>query len=159
MLDLQDSTVSDRWRKDASDIVSMLERMETRETWTLDDVMDLKTAIINLVATFNKEKVAGLTNTPDDIVRILAFINIKRFLCLLRGLEDMHPGITASLLDDCTMKIEKGVGDIRPATVVKSRLVTIFRQDLLERIFSDERTESIVKAIETTTNHYGGIYG
>lgn len=159
MIDLQDSTISGRWSENDLDVLSMLENMESRENWVLDDVMDLKIAIINLVATLNKDKVADLVNNPEDIVRILSFIKSRRFLCLLRGLEDEHPGITAELLDVCTGKIDRGDGDLRSEMIFRDRLVTIFRQDLLERIFSDKRTERIAEAIQMTTDQYGGIYG
>jgi len=48
--------------------------------------------------------------------------------------------------------------DTRAERVLRDRLVALFRVDLLERIFSDERSEKIKQAIKNTTEKYGGIY-
>jgi hypothetical protein len=83
----------------------------------------------------------------------------KRSLYLLHKLEEQVPGATSELLMDAIDKITDGGDDIRAQKIMRDRLVALFRVDLLERIFSEERSEKIKKAIQATSEKYGGVYG
>ncbi len=159
IIDLQDSTITSHWRRVDEGVSTILENMQNRECWALDDHEDLRHAIIEWAANLNESNLENIIeNNPDALIRIFAFMKSKRSLFLLHQIESKFPGITSELLLESLDKIDDGVSDTRSQRILRDRLVALFRVDLLERIFSEERSEKIKQAIRSTSEKYGGIY-
>lgn len=159
IIDLQDSTIASHWRRVDEGVSTILENMQNRECWALDDHEDLRLAIIEWAANLNESNLENIIeNNPDALIRIFAFMKSKRSLFLLHQIESKFPGITSELLLESLDKIDDGVSDTRSQRILRDRLVALFRVDLLERIFSEERSEKIKQAIRSTSEKYGGIY-
>ncbi len=159
IIDLQDSTITSHWRRVDEGVSTILENMQNRGCWALDDHEDLRHAIIEWAANLNESNLENIIeNNPDALIRIFAFMKSKRSLFLLHQIESKFPGITSELLLESLDKIDDGVSDTRSQRILRDRLVALFRVDLLERIFSEERSEKIKQAIRSTSEKYGGIY-
>jgi len=159
IIDLQDSTIASHWNRVDEGVATILENMQYRENWALDGHDDLRHAMIEWAANLTESSLENFVeNNPDALIRIFAFMKSKRSLFLLHQIENKYPGITSELLLESLDKIEDGVADTRSQRILRERLVALFRVDLLERIFSEERSEKIKQAIRSTSEQYGGIY-
>lgn len=160
VIDLQETSLFDHWKKKDASVLAILENMERRENWTLDDVQDLNAAIVDWGLSISRDQLEScVENDHESLLKLLGFMKSKKALFMLHKLEEIVPGSTSELLMDALDKIEEGKGDTRAQKILRDRLVALFRVDLLERIFSEERCEKIKNAIKTTTEKYGGIYG
>jgi hypothetical protein len=159
IIDLQESTIASHWNGVDEGISAILENMQNRESWALDDQDDLRDAIIEWAAKLNESNLENIIeHKPDALIRIFAFMKSKRSLFLLHQIESKFPGITSELLLESLDKIDDGISDTRSQRILRDRLVALFRVDLLERIFSEDRSEKIKQAIRSTSEKYGGIY-
>jgi hypothetical protein len=160
LVDLQETSLINHWRKKDPSVLPILENMEKRENWTLDDVQDLQKAIVDWGMSLTPEQLESFAeNDQDNLLKLLGFMKSTRALFLLHKIEEMVPGSTSDLLREALEQIEDGEGDTRTQKILRDRLVALFRVDLIERIFSEERCEKIKNAVRTTTEKYGGIYG
>lgn len=159
LIDLQDSAISKHWDKGDKSILSILGNMQDRETWVIDGNEELINAIIEWAGNASKSDLENaIEENPESIIKLLAFMKSTRSLVLIQKIEEFFPGSTSELLLESLDKIVANGGDTRAERVLRDRLVALFRVDLLERIFSDERSEKIKLAIKNTTEKYGGIY-
>lgn len=159
LIDLQDTAISKHWEKGDKSILSILDNMQDRETWVIDGNEELINAIIEWAGNASRSDLEiAIEENPESIIKLLAFMKSTRSLVLIQKFEEFFPGTTSELLLESLDKIVANDGDTRAERVLRDRLVALFRVDLLERIFSDERSEKIKLAIKNTTEKYGGIY-
>jgi hypothetical protein len=159
IIDLQESTIANHWGRVDEGVSMILENMQNRECWALDDQDELRDAIIEWASKLNESNLENIIeHKPDALIRIFAFMKSKRSLFLLHQIESKFPGITTELLLESLDKIDDGISDTRSQRILRDRLVALFRVDLLERIFSEDRSEKIKQAIRSTSEKYGGIY-
>jgi len=159
IIDLHDSTIASHWSRGDEGVSAILDNMQVRESWVLDECEGLKLAMIDWASCLTDESLKNIVeNNSDDLIRILAFMKSKRSLFLLDKIENRFPGVSSELLMDSLEKIDNVNTDTRPQRVLRDRLVALYRIDLLERIFSVERSDKIKKAIRLTSEKYGGIY-
>ena len=160
IIDLQDDAIKKHWERVEKGVSVILENMQQRESWALDEREEVKNALISWAASVSENRLEEMVESiPDALVKVFAFMRSKRSLYLLHKLEEQVPGATSELLMDAIDKITDGGDDIRAQKIMRDRLVALFRVDLLERIFSEERSEKIKKAIQATSEKYGGVYG
>ncbi|MFA0809393.1 type IVB secretion system protein IcmW [Microbulbifer epialgicus] len=160
MIDLQDKEINDHWDKVEEGISNILENMQKKETWALDNNEEIKSALIKWAANVSDGQLEELVaNKMEPLIKVFAFTGCRRALYLLHKLEERVPGATHELLMESVDTIDAGIGDVRPSKIIRDRLVALFRVDLLERVFSEERSEKIKTAIQYTTEAHGGIYG
>ena len=159
LIDLQESAISSHWEKGDKSILAILGNMQDRESWVLDENKDLLNAIVDWAGNLTGPQLEqAVEENPIAIIKILAFMKSKRSLVFIQKIEENFPGATSDLLLEALDKINTNEMDTRAERVLRDRLVALFRVDLLERIFSDERSEKIKQAIKNTTEKYGGIY-
>ena len=161
IIDLQDSAVLSHWSRVDSGVSMIVENMQNREIWALDNLEDLREAIIEWASNLTDNKLESIiTNNPEALIRIFAFMGSKRSLYLLQQMEIKFPGVTSELLLESIERIEIGDSgfDTRSQRILRDRLEALYRVDLLDRIFSEERSEKIKQAIRLTTEKNGGIY-
>lgn len=159
-IDLQDSSVAGHWDQVEQRITHILDTMQRHEDWPLDDQNELKNAIIAWASTLDNTKFENiLDEKANELLRVFAFTKCKRSMYLLQKLEELSPGATVRLLRQSLGDVDMAIDDNRARQVFRDRLVALFRVDLIDRIFSEERSKNIKTAIQTTTEKYGGIYG
>jgi intracellular multiplication protein IcmW len=134
--------VHDFWRKyDDPMIYKILCQMEAVETWPLDGDPDLEGKIDELAETLDKLKQLKL----NDMMPLLTFschLKMSRILKLLQILDHLEPGTASKLL----IQAEDSPED--EAQLFLRRNIVFERLRLLSRIFSKQRINTVLQALE-----------
>lgn len=142
-LDLQ--AAHEFWKNyDDPMIYRVISFMETAEDWTLDGDPALEEAITKL-----GEQLDQLTRfelgKEDQFVALASHIKTSRILRLLQAIDTIDPGSASKLL----MFAEENNSPEHPLAGLFLRRNIIFeRLRLLARVFSPERFELVLKALE-----------
>lgn len=121
--------------------------MESLEDWTLDGSADLEAAITQLgneLDDISKIDMAELGN-EDAFIRLACNIKSGRALRLLQALDIVHPGAASRLLihaEETSQSSEDTAGIFLRRNIVFERL------RLLARVFSEDRFQLVLKALE-----------
>jgi len=160
IIDLQNSEITSHWEKADNEIFSIIVNMESKEKWTLDDNENINDALVKWALSLTEDRVEQIVeNDSDSLIRIIAFMKSKRAFYFLEKLEKNNPGVMSEILHTALDGVERNKEDIRIYEIFRDRLVALFRVDLLERLFSINRTEKIKLAIIQSVEKYGGIHG
>ena len=128
-------------------IYRVLTFMEGVEDWTLDGHVQLEEVITELGKLL--DDIAGLDMSElgheELFVRLAGNIKSTRALRLLQVIDTVHPGAASRLL----MYAEENTqGRDDPAGIFLRRNVVFERLRLLGRVFSSERFNLVLKALE-----------
>jgi len=157
VIDLQDSAINSHWEGVKEDVSAIISNMQNRESWTLDDRAEFKNDIVAWGGTLDEATIENIIeNCPDELIRLISFSQAKRSLYFLQSLESIVPGVMSELLFISLERIESPNEDVRHHMIFRDRLVALFRVDLLDRIFSVERTKKIHEAISKTVSNRSG---
>jgi intracellular multiplication protein IcmW len=148
MPDLSHEACSQFW-KDYDDpmIYRVITFMESVEAWTLDGEPNLEQAINNLGNELDDiSKVdLGELGKEEAFIRLACNIKSGRALRLLQAIDTVHPGSASRLL----IHAEENSGNPEdPAGIFLRRNIVFERLRLLARVFSEERFQLILKALE-----------
>lgn len=160
MIDLRDDAINKHWSKADKSTLIILDNMRIRENWTLDEKTDLKKELIRWAENVSDKKLKeaiGNQAEAEALMKILAFMKSKRSLFLLSNIEKKFPGSTEKLINETVRKISTQAGDTRAEEIFNDRLLSLLRIGLIERIFSEERSEKIKQAIQASNKKYGGV--
>ncbi len=145
MPDLSHDEVHRFWR-DYSDpmIYRVVSFMEGVEDWTLDGDPELEQAIVRL-----SEQLDHIGNyelgREDQFIQLCCNIKSGRALRLLQCLDTAHPGAASKLLIHAEEVSESN--DDTPGLFLRRNIV-FERLRLLARVFSTERFDLVLKALE-----------
>jgi len=121
--------------------------MEGVEDWTLDNHPELESAITRL-----SHELDDITNIDmeelgkeENFIRLAGNIRTGRGLRLLQAIDTVHPGSASSLLIHAEESSESSED---PAGIFLRRNIVFERLRLLARVFSKERFNLVLKAIE-----------
>jgi len=145
MPDLSAQASHEFWEnyKDKS-IYRVITFMEAVEDWTLDGDVDLETAMQKFGEQLDSISEVE-SGKEDQLIQIANSIKSGRALRLLQSLDTTSPGTASKLL----MHAEETSEDQDdPAGLFLKRNVVFERLRLLSRVFSKERMELVVKALE-----------
>ena len=118
--------------------------METAEDWTLDGNPELEQAINELGETFDQLTRFEL-GKEDQFIALCSHIKTSRILRLLQSIDTVDPGSASKLL----MFAEENNTPENPLAGLFLRRNIIFeRLRLLARVFSPERFQIVLKALE-----------
>lgn len=142
-LDLQSS--HEFWKNyDDPMIYRVIAFMETVEDWTFDGNPELEQVIDNLGKTFDDLKRFELGKEEQFIV-LLAHLKTSRILRVLQAIDTIEPGSASKVL----MYAEENNTPENLLTGLFLRRNIVFeRLRLLSRVFSPERFELVLKAME-----------
>lgn len=121
--------------------------MEGVESWTLDGHPELEEAIKKLgneLDDISKVDMGQLGN-EEAFIRLACNIKSGRALRLLQALDTVHPGAASRLLifaEENTQSSDDTAGIFLRRNIIFERL------RLLGRVFSEERFQLVVKALE-----------
>lgn len=125
-------------------IYRVISFMETAETWTLDGNPDLEAAMTAIGEHLDKLSRFEL-GKEEQFVTLCAHIKTSRILRLLQAIDTIDPGSASKLL----MYAEENNTPEHPmAGLFLRRNIVFERLRLLARVFSPERFELILKAME-----------
>ena len=125
-------------------IEKVITHMESVETWTLDGDPDLEEAIEELGKELDQLGRQEL-NEQDQLISLCANIKMSRELRLLQCIDTANPGSASKLL----VYAEQNSKDPEDASGLFLRRNVVFeRLRLLTRIFSKERINVVLKALE-----------
>ena len=145
MPDLSHEGVHRFW-KDYLDpmIYRVVSFMEGVESWPLDGDPELENAIFNL-----SQKLDQVGNyelgREDDFINLCCYIKTARALRLLQAMDTAHPGAASKLLIHAE-EASQSTDDIHGLFL--RRNIVFERLRLLGRVFTQERFDTIVKALE-----------
>ena len=148
MPDLSHEACSQFW-KDYDDpmIYRVITFMESVEAWTLDGEPNLEQAINvlgNELDDISKVDLGEL-GKEEAFIRLACNIKSGRALRLLQAIDTVHPGSASRLL----IHAEENSGNPEdPAGIFLRRNIVFERLRLLARVFSEERFQLILKALE-----------
>ena len=121
--------------------------MEGVENWTLDGDPDLETALAELgkeLEDIDKIDMSELGH-EETFIRIAANVKTGRALRLLHAVNTVHEGAASRLL---IYAEEHSESHQDPAGIFLRRNIVFERLRLLARVFSKERFNLVLKAIE-----------
>ncbi len=121
--------------------------MEGVENWTLDGSPELEEAINKLgheLDDISKIDMGDL-GQEEAFIRIACNIKSGRALRLLQAIDVVHPGAASRLLIHAE---ETSQNSEDPAGIFLRRNIVFERLRLLARVFSEERFQLILKALE-----------
>ena len=148
MPDLSHEACSQFW-KDYSDpmIYRVITFMESVESWTLDGNAELENAVNvlgNELDDISKVDLGEL-GQEESFIRLACNIKSGRALRLLQAIDTVHPGSASRLLIHAE---ENSSNAEDPAGIFLRRNIVFERLRLLARVFSEERFQLILKALE-----------
>ncbi len=142
-LDLQSS--HEYWKSyDDPMIYRVISFMETAEDWTLDGDAALEQAITSLGESLDQVSKFELSK-EDLFVTLCAHIKSSRILRLLQAIDTIDPGSASKLL---MYAEENNTPENQMANLFLRRNIVFERLRLLARVFSVERFELVLKALE-----------
>lgn len=148
MPDLSHEACAQFW-KDYDDpmIYRVITFMESVESWTLDGDPNLEVAIDKLGHELDDISKVDLGELAQEEAFIRLACNIKsgRALRLLQAIDTVHPGSASRLLIHAE---ENSGGSEDPAGIFLRRNIVFERLRLLSRVFSEERFQLVLKALE-----------
>ncbi len=148
MPDLSHEACSQFW-KDYADpmIYRVITFMESVEAWTLDGNPELESAVNTLGSELDDlSKVdLGELGQEEAFIRLACNIKSGRALRLLQAIDTVHPGSASRLLIHAE---ENSSNSDDPAGIFLRRNIVFERLRLLARVFSEERFQLILKALE-----------
>lgn len=121
--------------------------MESVESWTLDANPDLEEAINKLGDELDDITKVDLSELSKEqsFIRLACNIKSGRALRLLQAIDTVHPGSASRLLIHAE---ENSHNTEDPAGIFLRRNIVFERLRLLARVFSEERLQLILKALE-----------
>jgi intracellular multiplication protein IcmW len=148
MPDLSHEATCQFW-KDYEDpmIYRVISFMEGVENWTLDGDTSLETAITQLgteLDDISKIDMGELAH-EEAFIRLACNIKSGRALRLLQAIDVVHPGSASRLLIHAE---ENSESNEDPAGIFLRRNIVFERLRLLGRVFSEERFQLVLKALE-----------
>ncbi len=148
MADLSAETTLDYWKThDDPSLFRVITFIESVEDWTLDGDEDIEAAITKLGDTLDHLSTIdiGELDSDDDIIKLISSIKLGRSLKILQILDDHNPGTASRLL----MHSEEMASEKNDSyNVFLKRNIMFERLRLASRIFSPERFQMVVGAIE-----------
>lgn len=125
-------------------IYKVITFMEAVEEWTLDGDPDLEKALQKLGTALDDLGKVDL-QAEEDLIKLVAHIRTGRGLRVLMALDTAHPGAASKVLMHAE-EITRSDDDI--AGIFLKRNIVFERLRLIGRIFSRDRFELILKALE-----------
>lgn len=142
-LDLQSS--HEFWKNyDDPMIYRVIAFMETVEDWTLDGNPELENAIAEFGQSLDDIKKFEL-GKEEQFITLLAHIKTSRILRVLQAIDTIEPGSASKVL---MYAEENNTPDNLLTGLFLRRNIVFERLRLLSRVFSPERFELILKAME-----------
>ena len=142
-LDLQ--SAHEFWKSyDDPMIYRVITFMETAENWTLDGNPELESAIDDLGKKLDEVSRFELSKEEQFII-LCAHIKTSRILRLLQAVDTIEPGSASRVL---MYAEENNTPDHVTTGLFLRRNIIFERLRLLARVFSPERFEIVLKALE-----------
>lgn len=121
--------------------------MEGVEPWTLDGDADLEEALAELGKELDDIANIDISQLGQDeaFIRIACNVKMSRALRLLQAIDTVHPGAASRLLIHAE-ETSQSADD--PAGIFLRRNIVFERLRLLSRVFSEERFNLVLRALE-----------
>ena len=152
MPDLSPKGVHEFWKQyQDSMIYRVVSFLEGVEDWILDGDPSLEAEMKNLgqeLDDISKIDLSKLSHEPD-FIEICNATSSARTLRLLQAIDTIHPGSASKLLIHAE---ENSKSPEDPAGLFLRRNIVFERLRLLSRVFSSERTQLVLKALEGDEN-------
>lgn len=148
MPDLSHQATSQFWYEYEDPMIyRVITFMEGVENWTLDGSPELEAAIDMLGKELDDISKIDMSELGQEEAFIRLACNIKsgRALRLLQAIDVVHPGAASRLLIHAE---ETSQSSDDPAGIFLRRNIVFERLRLLARVFSEERFQLILKALE-----------
>lgn len=124
--------------------------LESVEGWAADNDPKVDEAIIKLGKAMDLSHNVDFTGYEDKLINILAYLKASRAIKILQTIDNLNPGSAAKLL---TYAEEQNNQKNKNATNYASKLflernLVFERMQLLSRVFSSQRVNLILNALE-----------
>lgn len=145
MTDLSPEAVHEFWANyDDPSIHKVILFMETVEHWTHDSHPEVEAALRKLGEALDEIDNLDLSN-EDEFVSVCANLKMSRTLRLMQALDTAKPGAASKLLIHAEENSEST--EDTPGLFLRRNIV-FERLRLLTRVFSEERLQVVMEALE-----------
>lgn len=149
MVDLSTAGVLEYW-KDYEDksLFKVILSIEEVEDWVLDGNEEMEKYIHALANHLDKVYMLDTQEYPieDDLIRVLSSISLSRMLRIMQVLDENSPGLAGKILSFAEEHSES-INDHHGLLLRRNLIFEKLR--LTSRIFSQQRFEEVVKALES----------
>ena len=157
-VDLSEGSVEKHWEGRSKEIRDVLKSMESAEHWVADKDPEVLAAIEEWLSKLDEDLIDDLSDSPEDLHFIHGMMSSSRAMILINLLENEEPGITTDLLYSAIHEIDKNGDKAEFERVFRDRIVCLYRLNLLGRVFSKERIESVKTSVTNAVAEYGCLY-
>lgn len=145
---LEAESVASFWQGVSQVLARLLNEMDRREPWVIDQDDNVLDMIASLVERLEDSAFATEATKGDGVGRlahVLALLQSSRFMRLLEMFDKRQPGMVSRLT--LTLSMLGGESEVF-AQLFYERLLAIHRAELLGQVFSVERGNRIAQDIE-----------
>ena len=124
--------------------------LESVESWAADKDLKIEEAIIKLGKAMDMSHNIDFTGYEDKIINILAYLKASRAIKILQTIDNLNPGSAAKLLTYAEQQTNPQLNNQvnQSAKLFLDRNLVFERMQLLSRIFSVQRVNLILNALE-----------
>jgi len=137
------------WQKKDKRMHRILGWMESMEDWMLDDNEDVANSIFALANTLERVSRKDVLTNSEELIQAMAYMSSPRALRLLEWFDQHFAGSGVSV--EFTQKA-LSMKDNDSAALLLDRFNTLHRMSLLSKIFSPNRTKTIVTLMQQHEN-------
>lgn len=151
MPDLSREAVNHFWCDyDKRTLYRIVSSMQQAETWTVDDLMAIDAAYGLFGKALDESPKHDFSEQLDELITTLIFAKSARALRIMQYLDSVKPGNAAKILMHAENISSDGqdASQSPQASLFLKRNLVFERLQLLSRIFSVERMNMVIKALE-----------
>ncbi|NQY42278.1 MAG: phosphoesterase [Legionellales bacterium] len=148
MIDLSIRGTNNYWiSQEDQNLFKIITFIESVETWTLGGIENIENELSKLSEQIDNLSMMdiGDLEIEDEIIKIISSIKFGRNLRILQILDQYSPGFSSRLISYAEDKCEK---DTDHYGIFLKRNLTFERIRLASRIFSKDRFQKIIQAVE-----------
>lgn len=143
-LNFNNTIVSSFWKKSDQKVSKAISIMENVEHWVLDDVPEVAKELIAIGKKINLASKDALNENANEITLMMAYISCGKALRLLNWLNETYPNLSFYYVLNARQNIENS----KESRLLIDRLQTIKTLSLLNKVFSEERTNTIIDLLK-----------
>lgn len=151
---LSEAGINEHWVQVSGVLARLVALMNSREPWVIppdDEFLELLDNLVERVADAEFAQTLDKGENASRVAEVFAVLSSSRFLRVAEIFERQQPGVLSRLI----FSMAQLGGDAEVfVRLLHERLLTIHRTELLEQVFSAERSRRIIEDIQLIREMY-----